>query len=174
MKALTGILLAISMLLALRLTGPASDSIAINPGIALSEPGGLDPEVYRVMDQLINGNTFEFRNNDTCARLTFRNGSFVLVCQASADDQAETLYGSYFFASDIEDESPVVVLRRAKAGQLTSGQKNGPLSFAHQMLSLNVSLKVDCLGKRGMFDNKTSSECLILRGFHPYKLLLKN
>jgi hypothetical protein len=174
MKVLTGIMLAISMLLALRLTGPAADSIAINTGIALSEHGGLDPEVILEMDQLINGNTFEFRNNDTSARLTFRNGNFVLVCQSSVDAQPETLHGTYFFAKDIEGERPVVVLRRSKARQLFSSQKNGPLSFAHQMLSLNASLKVDCLGRRGILGYKYSSECLILSGFHPYKLQTKN
>lgn len=173
MKVLTGILLAFSMLLALRLTGPSADSIAIKPDIALSELGGLDPEVFRVMYQLINGNSFEFRNNDTCARLTFRNGSFVLVCQASADAQPETLYGSYYFAKDNVVGSPVVVLRRAKAGQLIISQKNDPLSFAHQMLSLNASLKIDCNEKQEILDFPRIPDCLILRGFHVYKLRSK-
>lgn len=173
MKVLTTILLASSMLVSLRLTGPAADSISVTPVIAPSGYIELDPKEARKMEMLLNGNTFEFRNNDTCARLTLRGGNFVFVCQSSNSALPETLHGNYFFAMDHEDGSPIVVLRRAKAGKLFSGQKSGPLSFALQMLSLNATLKIDCLSRTGIYGNQLSPECLILRGFNVYALRSK-
>lgn len=168
MKVLTTILLASSMLVSLRLTGPAADSISVNPVIAPSGFIELDHKEVRKMEMLLNGNTFEFKNNDTCASLTFRGGNFVFVCQSSNYASPETLHGNYFFAMDYEDGSLIVVLRRAKAGKLFGGQKGGPLSFAHQMLSLNATLKIDCLSRTGISSNQLSTECLILKGFHVY------
>lgn len=122
------------------------------------------------MDMLIDGRAFEYRNNDTYARLNFRNGNFVLICQCSSSGLPETIHGIYFFAKDDVFESPVLVLRRTKADRLINSRSDDPLTLAHQMLSLNTLLKIEFVQKQFELDSTELHYSLILRGFHVFSL----
>lgn len=169
MKLITGVMISMALLLSQRLTGPEPGHEDAYLGIEIAGFEALDRSEALRLDALINGRSFIYKDTVLVAKLTFRNGTFVLRCDALNTYYSETLHGSYFITRTAVNNKPAILLKRSGNHWMTKDRRPSPLSMVQKVLDLNTILTVHHRKNLISDAEPCLPDKLSLRGFYTFR-----